>query len=843
MSGLVSRYVEDRIERQLRECRVVLWYDPEEAFSAVFESMELPFGSKLPFEGSYFALRQKAEEAAAGFHTGDSSGGCLLVYVPDEPLASESDVLYPLECLGTRFTRTLREEASTALRDLVPSAKAREWLAVDGISLEKLDELVSRDTDIGSLSVVFGEVTPSGVAWEFLRNRDGRRVAEVEAHKQLVPLQDLLTSEYGVRFPKGISDVAELRDGFAERVLLYEFLDDLDEVPPDLEHYELPARETQLAACRELARRLRDSQALADEYLRWANDAQKRFRLTGVQYDAATLGSQDTFPFEERLALGRVHSLAQRDDWEAARDWIAARRDSFWVRHSEERRAEWRVAELAVALWLEASSRCDELPRSQGAGEWVEWYAAEGKGGWRSDQLARKLGALRTTWVDQVDLGEVVMRALNRAAELERVAAERFVDDVAAQPETLEVGLPQLEVFKERVLPSLAQGRKTALVLADALRFEMAEELAEMLESSGELSLDCALATLPTLTKIGMAALGPGSEDGLDLEEEGSRVVASVGGRRLPDLAARRDQYAAALGDRVSEVTLDNCLGARFEKLQKLVDQADLLLVLSQDLDEIGETDRVYRTANLMSQVLSNLHGALRRLANAGIEEFIVVADHGYLMRNDVSDAMKLDIPSGDVVVEHRRCVIGRNLGRGDHFVVLRCAEIGLGGDLELAFPRGVNVFRVSGGNLAYLHGGLSLQECVIPVLRYVPAAAQETGGKARLEVTVVGGKVTNRYFPVMLSYQASDLFDQDKSRRFRLELVSDGDVVGRPLGATEGYREAGNEIELRSGQESAVTIGITGELDGQGELELRVFDAQLGETVKKTKVPYELAF
>jgi len=822
---------------------VVLWYDAEETFTSVFESINIASCAKLRFEGSYSGLRRDADEIAAQFRLGDASAGSLLVYVPRAPLPNNSDILYPLECLGTRFERTLREEASTALRDLVPSAKAKDWLAVDGLTLTRLDELASSGTDIGSLSVVFGDVTPSSAAWEFLRNRDGRKLAEVEAHKQLRPMKDLLSSEYGVHFPSNLEEAASLRDAFAERVLFYEFLDDLEEVPAELEGYELPDRETQVGACRELARRLRESQPLVQEYERWARSAQESFGLAAVEYDAATLGHQDTFPFEERLALRHVHELAQADEWDQARNWIDARKDSFWVRHDEERRGQWTVAELAVTLWLESSSRLDGLPRTQEPEEWIDWYSTMEGGGWRPDRLARKLAALRTSWVDQKEMDGIATRALDKAAELERLAAERFVDDVAAAPESMEAALPQLSIFKERVAPSVADGHKTALVLADALRFEMAQELSEMLESSGEVELECALATLPTLTKIGMAALVPGSEDGVELQESGNRCVASVGGRSMPNLAARREQFVATLGDRMREITLDDCLGARSEKLSSLVSEVDLLLVLSQDLDEIGEADRVYRTANLMGQGLANLHGALRKLANAGIEEFVVVADHGYVMREDVGDAMKLDVPSGYVVEEHRRCVIGRDLDRGDHYVVLRCADVGLGGELELAFPRGVNVFRVSGGNLAYLHGGLSLQECVIPVLRYVPTAAEETGGKATIDVTVVGDKVTNRYFPVMVTYQASDLFDQDKSRRFRLELLSGGDVVGRPLGATVGYREAGNEIELRSGEESAVTVGITEELTGEGKLELRIFDAQLGETVKKLKVPYELAF
>ena len=693
--------------------------------------------------------------------------------------------------------------------------------------------------------MVFGGATPAQIAWEFLHDPGKNVLAAIEAAKQVVALRDLLVREFGIRFPENTSDATTLRDAFAERILLYEFLDDLDEIPARLKTLHLPERRVQLARCRDLALRLRDSQSLAESYGRWAVSAENRFGLAGLEYDAKKLGRHFTFPFEERLALRHVHELTSEGRWEEARRWIAdQRRDSFWLRHRKERGGEWRVAELAVDLWLAASEQLQSLPAADVPGSLIRAYSRDSDGGWCPDQIARKLAALRTTWIHRPELGDIADLALSRARGLESRLAERFADAVRAQPEGLEDVPLQLNVFRECVAPLLQRDRKVALVLADALRFEMAQELSEMLEDSGKVVLDAAVATPPTLTKIGMAALVPGAEDGLELVQRGKSVLPVVKGGPLRNLADRRARYQATYGDRVRELTLDACIGARPQKLHALVEQSDLLLLLSQDLDEVGETDRVYRAANLMGQILANLHAGIRRLANAGIQEFVIVADHGFLLREDVTDAMKLEKPTGEIVEEHRRCVLGRGLGSGEHHIVLRSADLGLGGDLELAFPRGVNVFKVSGGSLAYLHGGLSIQECLVPVLRYAPKTAHQTSGWPTLGVRVLGERITNRYFPVVLSYSAEDLFDQDQSRRFRLDLIADGKSVGRALAATVGYQEsAGNAIELRSGEESTVTMGITGDLEGKGELELRIFDAELGETAKKLRVSYEFAF
>ncbi len=54
-----------------------------------------------------------------------------------------------------------------------------------------------------------------------------------------------------------------------------------------------------------------------------------------------------------------------------------------------------------------------------------------------------------------------------------------------------------------------SQESKTAYVWVDALRFEMARELVEVLKEDFDLSLQPAIATMPTITEIGMASLLP----------------------------------------------------------------------------------------------------------------------------------------------------------------------------------------------------------------------------------------------------------------------------------------------------------------------------------------------
>ncbi|MCP3911843.1 MAG: PglZ domain-containing protein, partial [Actinomycetia bacterium] len=104
---------------------------------------------------------------------------------------------------------------------------------------------------------------------------------------------------------------------------------------------------------------------------------------------------------------------------------------------------------------------------------------------------------------------------------------------------------------------------------------------------------------------------------------------------------------------------------------------------------------------------------------------------------------------------------------------------LGYDTDLDFMFPRGLAVFR-TGGDLAYHHGGISLQEMVVPVLSLrIPSA--KIAAEAGAPVTLEGypAVVTNRTFGLRLTVHKRDLFTEEPVP-VRLVLVAGGQEVGR---------------------------------------------------------------
>src|SRR5437870_513765 len=112
---------------------------------------------------------------------------------------------------------------------------------------------------------------------------------------------------------------------------------------------------------------------------------------------------------------------------------------------------------------------------------------------------------------------------------------------------------------------------------------------------------------------------------------------------------------------------------------------------------------------------------------------------------------MKIDAPGGRTVDLHRRVWIGQGGSSSNSCVRMPVSRIGLGGELEIVFPRSLACFNARGGSTSYFHGAASLQELVIPVAvvkakQQIPFATSEADVKLTMEKT----KITTRFFSVI---------------------------------------------------------------------------------------------
>jgi hypothetical protein len=754
-------YVAKQLADKLKDRRVVVWYDERGEFRPFVDEVRGgPRAAAEPvavgvagikaslgeYAGSLFELRAVVEPLVSGDKPDN-----LVVYIPGLAHDAKASVLMELEKAGRTWKPELKQLAKNVLLQKYTLGVVDEMLPFDRkVSYEDLARAAAGNSSAEPPSIlksIFHDASGNDgllTAWLVSDARD----AEIVSKEATRELTKLVKARLGLDLVAD-SPLAKLRAIVLRYVLASEFrLDFSSDAPASLDSVAKPPTKDEESVVRELARRLRTGHA--DTYAALADRVEEELGLKNAKLPPGALGSIDTFRFEERALLRHAGDLIANGKFESALSLVSEREKSFWLDRDVARKAQWeatrRMAELGhVAVQVKAA-----VGKTSGdAAAWLDAYVTQNGSGWfRLDQAQRRMEA----WVANLDEEPeerplaVVRRAYEEAVH---AMAEGFTKALGKAGWTVPGALHQTRIWSEVVS---GKPKPVAYFFVDAMRFEMGVELAERLPKTSEVAVRVAVGALPSITPVGMAALMPGASASFSVVEEKDKLGARIDDAFLPDLAARK-KHAAARVPQLVDLALDELLSLQPSKLAKKVEGAQVVLVRSQEIDHAGENGFTYQARQVMDTVIDNLARALGKLARAGIEHAVVSADHGHLFfATDRDESMRTDAPGGNTVELHRRCWIGRGGATSVGCVRVSASQLGYASDLELVFPAATGVFK-AGGDLAFHHGGPSLQEMVIPVLTVrtktrdsVRPGSKQTG---TIEANGLPEAVTNRIFSV----------------------------------------------------------------------------------------------
>lgn len=804
-------YIEKQLVERLQARRVVVWYDGRSEFAPFIAELRGGSGNGLAAvtvggvdtrlaeaRGSMFELRAVVEPLVHG-----DQPEPLLIYLPGQERDRHGSVLMELEKAGECYEPQLKRLARNVLRQRYTDGVIDDLLASDGVGY---DDLARALTDTSSseppsiLKSIFHDVPRHRsllATWLAEDARDG----QIEEKKGIVELRKLLRSRIGLNVPDD-APLGKVRSIALRYVLGGEFKSDLAGGPSAVLDT-LPGADTKeaSAAVRELALQLRAG--FPETYPTLADRVEAELKLGDMAIPAEMLGSIDTFRFEERRLLEHCGDLIAAKVFDKALGIINEREHSFWLDRDLARKAQWEACRRMAELGELADALRPQLSKiGNNPHTWINAYVAN-DGWFRVDQAQRRLETLLATLdgdANERPLG--VVRGLYE--DTCRAMADGFTRALAAAHWAVSGPLQQTRIFSEVVSK---QPMPVAYFLVDAMRYEMGIELAERLPTTAEVSVRPALCALPSITPIGMAALQPGAAASFSVVAQGGKLGVLIDGAFLPDVSARK-KFAAARIPQLADLTLDELLSLQPSKLTKRIEGAQIVIVRSQEIDHAGEHGFTFQARQVMDTVIDNLARGVRRLAAAGVQHAVLSADHGHLFfPSDRDESMRVEAPGGDRVDLHRRCWIGRGGSTPAGCVRVSASALGYESDLDFIFPAGCGVFK-TGGDLAFHHGGPSLQELVVPVVTVRTSIEPQKAPGESFVVSGLPDAVTNRIFSIgiVLARKNLSLFANDVV--VRPLLISLGKQVGSAGMAIDAdFDRATGCIKLSPGKTATIAL------------------------------------
>lgn len=775
MTSLFHQHLNEQLQAALRS-GVAVVIDPSGAFTPYIDDLtkSCEWSDEHPevalvkvgdvparfvrFQGSWFGLRAAAEP----FVSGDGPPSpALLIYVPQAAPDEKQNVLMELARAGKELKWSFETEARDALRAKYTDGQIDELLADGRASFDDVVAILNQRGDgaASRLKVAFQDEPDANILLRWLA--DDSTDAVITEKGAQGELARLVRSWVGLTLEDGLT-LPAARARLARFVLLNEFRHDLRAEPPGtILSQPTPETDTQRANTLTLARRFRAESPAA--YVIRARQVEQDFHLARAKIKPEDLGHIDTFEFEERLLLTWCASLLEARRYAEAHAVVIERETSFWVEWVDSsaqmpRKEKWELCRRVAELGLRIAAVKGALPPSSaGPAVWVARYAAAEDGWHRVDAAQRALETWRSRAVDETIVEKAVGVVLRDHEQLLHSLAVGFSKALGAAGFAVPGVLHQTRIYPDVVAPR--SSGTVAWFFVDALRFEMGAELAKHLDGVDELHLQPAIGALPSITPVGMAALLPGASSNYAVVANKGKLAALVDGVPLSGVT-ERVKYLKARAPDVVDLTLSAALQDRPSELKKKVAGRSLVVVRSTEIDYLGETGDDHLARQAMGTVIGNLARAARRLALAGVEHFVITADHGHQFGLRKGDDMKIDAPGGETVELHRRCWIGRGGATPPGTVRVTAAELGYASDLEFVFPTGLGVFK-AGGDLSFHHGSMSLQELVIPVLtfRIPPTGASNEAEGVEVRLKALPEAVTNRVFVVTVETTGLGIF------------------------------------------------------------------------------------
>lgn len=378
---------------------------------------------------------------------------------------------------------------------------------------------------------------------------------------------------------------------------------------------------------------------------------------------------------------------------------------------------------------------------------------------------------------------------------------------------------PQLKFWKSHILPYIQQNKKIFVIISDALRYEIAAELASLIrkEDRFEAELSAMVGTLPSITSIGMAALLP--HETISFDAKHNVLVDGLSSSGTENRMKIMNRYHP---DRSLTLRAEDVAKLPTDKARTLYTDYDVIYVYHNAIDAIGDKlateEKVFEA---VETAINELIALVRKLSSANANNIIITADHGFMyQRDELSEDQFLDdkITLGENDQKLRRCIIGRGIKENPNLLIYKSVELGLSGDTQIAIPYAGQRMRQAGSGSRYVHGGASLQEICLPLLEVSKKRVSDVA-QVDVEIRRSGGKTISSGVLVFRLYQVQPVSEKMQGRTLRVALF---DSAGEPISElktmifdSEETSDKARDIECR--------LTLTTKADKAGDAILRL--------------------
>jgi hypothetical protein len=231
-----------------------------------------------------------------------------------------------------------------------------------------------------------------------------------------------------------------------------------------------------------------------------------------------------------------------------------------------------------------------------------------------------------------------------------------------------------------------------------------------------KVDLDYLVANIPTITTVGMASLLPHNK--IEIKDDGSVLVDDKPATNIK----MRNDLLVTFNNNSLAITEEDVNSLTTSQLKDLFKGKNLIFIYQNIIDKIGD-DNVSEgnVFNAVEQCIDSLEKIIRKLGSSNITNIIITSDHGFIyLDSKIEEHLKIDFPFDKSKISlNPRYALGDNIqpiASSHYFEKIDNSEIKRN---NILIPKNMLRFKsTNGASKRFLHGGVSLQELILPLIK-----------------------------------------------------------------------------------------------------------------------------
>ena len=794
----INTKVQSALEKLFQQHRLVFWYDDKAEMTGLFEGLQIPNVEKLVIENNEFTLKHKllVEEPTKHF----------LIYQSKEKPVDNENWLLDLLLSNYEFHT---EASSLYLQDLeLPQefkslVQQHEAFFANEKRINELKALLEPEDRESKIRLkMLSIICASEPEWEkvlyalFAETLKGKqdKYKAIEKFGLSTFLWETIEKKYNYKSLKpAIKDC-----------LLHFIQDNFERSVPGGK----PALNKEAYL---FVNRWKENTKAKQVFYDWSFSIEKDL---GIESRLQTLNPENLLESDTYAAIDKKLILAIREH--IANNTLANYTLQEWI---EKRKVKFFFADFAQLYQAlsHASTLLDEIRKvaldikspKDGFDKYEKQWA-------KIDQLYRKYISASQQAEHQNILKDLTLH-------IEKAYGNSFLLKLGDNWQTALDGMTewniekifnQTQFYSQWVAPYLKKENRVFVIISDALRYESAAELRELIlqEDKYTATLNAVLGSLPSYTQLGMASLLPHTN--LSFEEDSDVVYAdgiSTQGTTNRTKILQKE-YSGSIAISAEDFLK---MHAKLEG-RDFIKPYNVVYIYSNHIDKIGDDKTSEHTVfQATEREFIHLMKIIKHINNMNGYNMIITADHGYLYQHNrlVESDFTDFTPTGNVYKTSRRFVLGKNLAANSSVQKWEGKELGFADDTEALIPKSINRIRVQGAGSRFVHGGASLQEIVIPVLEINKARKPDI---TQVEIDIISGSsnITSNAFAVSF-YQKQPVADKIQSRQLRAGFYTgSGQLISDVI--TLLFASTDNDAVAREKRQTFLFTGEASKHNGQ---------------------------